>query len=136
MASTETDSKLSEILTKLKIQIDGLNTIFETVRSIILQLAKFLDENKYCETNEVCSHIKKMLADKIKEAKITARWIEECLPKEYKRKYAKSELNSHSVTRTNPTSAGQYAVQEFGENESINDLHADMLDKKIRINSY
>jgi hypothetical protein len=37
-----------------------------------------------------------MLADKINEGKITGKWIEECLPQEYKRKYAKSELSSLS----------------------------------------
>lgn len=111
MTSAETDSKLSQVLARLKIQIDGLHMIFETVRDIILELARFLDENKYCETSEICSLIKKLLADKIKETKITARWIEECLPKKYKRKYDKSELASHSVTETNPKSASQYAVQ-------------------------
>jgi hypothetical protein len=37
-----------------------------------------------------------MLKDKIKDGKITGKWIEECLPQEYKRKYAKSELSSLS----------------------------------------
>ena len=104
------------------------------VREIILQLAKCLDENKHCETNEICSLIKKMLADKIEEAKITARWIEDCLPKEYKRKYAKSELTSDLTTREiNQTSAGQQIVQEVQGNESIADSHGnnnDELDKK------
>ena len=35
-------------------------------------------------------------ADKILEGKITAKWIEECLPEEYKRKYFKSEQSSLS----------------------------------------
>jgi len=30
-----------------------------------------------------------MLADKISEGKITTRWIEKCLPQEYKRKHNK-----------------------------------------------
>ena len=37
-----------------------------------------------------------MLNDKINEGKITGKWIEECLPQEYKRKYLKSELSSLS----------------------------------------
>ena len=45
-----------------------------------------------------CLHvIKEMLADKIKEGKITKKWIERCLPQEYRRRYAKSELSSLSV---------------------------------------
>ena len=38
---------------------------------------------------------KEMLADKIKEGKITKKWIERCLPQEYRR-YAKSEQSSLS----------------------------------------
>ena len=37
-----------------------------------------------------------MLADKIKEGKITKKWIERCLPQEYRRRYAKSEQSSLS----------------------------------------
>ena len=37
-----------------------------------------------------------MLADKIKEGKITKKWIEHCLPQQYTRSYAKSEQCSLS----------------------------------------
>ena len=37
-----------------------------------------------------------MLADKIKEGKITKKWIECCLPQEYRRRYVKSEQSSLS----------------------------------------
>jgi uncharacterized protein YnzC (UPF0291/DUF896 family) len=37
-----------------------------------------------------------MLADKIKEGKITKKWIEHCLPQEYRRRYVKSEQSSLS----------------------------------------
>jgi uncharacterized protein YnzC (UPF0291/DUF896 family) len=37
-----------------------------------------------------------MLADKIKEGKITKKWIERCLPQEYRRRYVKSEQSSLS----------------------------------------
>ena len=41
--------------------------------------------------------IKEVLKDKIREGKITAKWIEDCLPPEYKRKYTtKSEVSSLS----------------------------------------
>ncbi len=37
-----------------------------------------------------------MLTDKIKEGKITKKWIERCLPQEYRRRYAISEQSSLS----------------------------------------
>lgn len=73
-----------------------------------------------------------MLEDRIKEGKISPRWIEDCLPKEYKRKYAKSELNSHLATGgINQTSAGQQIVQEVQGNQSIADSHGNNNDEAI-----
>lgn len=46
--------------------------------------------------NQICKRIKEILKDKIQQRKITEKWIEECLPKEYKRNYVKSELSSLS----------------------------------------
>lgn len=127
----ETDPKISYIITNLKNRIDHLGITFNTIKEDILQLAIHLDEDKKCERHEICALIKKLLSDKVKEGKVSARWIEDCLPNEYKRTYSKSELTSHSDNRrAKPLSIGQYAVQEFEENESIGDLHNDVLDKK------
>ncbi|HZA08416.1 MAG TPA: hypothetical protein VE619_11990 [Nitrososphaeraceae archaeon] len=56
--------------------------------------------------NQICRKIKQILKDKITERKITAKWIEKCLPSEYKRKYndnknkkIKSELSSLSDSK-------------------------------------
>ena len=51
---------------------------------------------KECKQNQICTKIKEMLADKIKEGKITKKCIERCLPQEYRRRYAKSEQSSLS----------------------------------------
>ena len=130
----ELDPKISNILTNIKIKIDELGIVFSTIREHILQLAKYLDEEKKCQRDRISVLIKNLLAEKVKEAKISARWIEGCLPKEYKRKYAKSELTSHSVIRTNPSSPDQYLVQEFEGNESVNESHDVVLDKKYDSN--
>jgi hypothetical protein len=53
-----------------------------------------------------------MLNDKINEGKITGKWIEECLPQEYKRKYAKSELSSLS---RNAKKVGKILVDNEGK---------------------
>jgi hypothetical protein len=40
-----------------------------------------------------------MLADKIKEGKITKKWIERSLPQVYRRRYAKSEKFAFSQSQ-------------------------------------
>jgi hypothetical protein len=62
-----------------------------SARDLIQELARRLDESMQCEQGQICKRIKEILKDKIQEGKITEKWIEECLPKEYKRKYIKSE---------------------------------------------
>jgi acid phosphatase class B len=65
-----------------------------------LELARLLDESKQYEQSKICIRIKELLKDKILQGKVTEKWIENCLPKEYKRKYAdginknKSEVTS------------------------------------------
>jgi hypothetical protein len=81
-------------ITDLKLTIDQLNSDFNNAKRSILELAKKIDEVQLCERNEICRAIKDILKDKIKEGKITAKWIEESLPDDYKRKYSKSEQNS------------------------------------------
>jgi hypothetical protein len=71
-----------------------------------------LDETRQCEETQICRKIKEMLNDKIKEGKITGKWIEECLPQEYKRKYAKSELSSLS---RNAKKVGKILVNNEGK---------------------
>ena len=55
-----------------------------------------MDERELCERNQISRTIKKILKDKIKEGKVTEKWIEECLAPEYKRQYTKSEPSSLS----------------------------------------
>jgi hypothetical protein len=84
------------IIADLRIVIDQLDMNFANAKSLILELARHLDETKRCEQSQICRKIKEILQDKIKDGKITEKWIEGCLPQEYKRKYAKSELTSLS----------------------------------------
>ena len=69
---------------------------FKQARELILEIAKRLDEEGVCERNEISRTLKKILRDKIQKGKVTEKWIEECLPPEYKRTYVKSELSSLS----------------------------------------
>jgi hypothetical protein len=80
----------------LKSVIDQYHTNSKNAKDLILELAKALDEERLCEKSQICRKIKEVLEDKIKEGKISEKWIEECLPQDYKRKYTKSEVSSLS----------------------------------------
>jgi len=89
--------RIKTVVVDLKAVIDALDKYFASAKSLILKLARLLDETKECKQSLICTRIKEMLADKIKEGKITKKWIERCLPQEYRRSYVKSELCSLSV---------------------------------------
>jgi hypothetical protein len=100
LQSSLSTNQVQNLVTKLKAVIDELAKNFANAKDLILELARVLDETKQCEQrSQICRKIKEMLRDKIAEGKITGKWIEECLPQEYKRRYnnnIKSELSSLS----------------------------------------
>ena len=87
---------LAGLIEDLKSTIDQLNSSFEDAKRLILELARKLDEGQLCGRDQISRAIKDILKDKVRQGYITARWIEECLPVEYKRIYIKSEGNSLS----------------------------------------
>jgi hypothetical protein len=95
VCSSENKS-LDEIIAELKAVIDQIVTNQTNARKLILELARRLDEGHMCERNQICRRIKDILKDKIRQGHITDKWIEDCLPAEYKRKYTKSEVTSLS----------------------------------------
>ena len=90
------DIQIDSVVVNLRAVIDDLDRIFATAKSLILELARLLDETKQCRQSQICRKIKEMLKDKIHEGKITGKWIERCLPQEYRRRYVKSEQSSLS----------------------------------------
>src|ERR1051325_2147483 len=82
-------NQIENIIAKLRVVIEEHDKNFADAKSLILELARHLDETRQCEGTQICRKIKQMLKDKINEGRITGKWIEECLPQEYKRKYAK-----------------------------------------------
>ena len=85
------------IIVRLKLVVDQLSSNFVKAKDLIHELARHLDESKLCERDQVSRKIKKILKEEIKEGKITAKWIEDCLSPEYTRKYTpKSEVSSLS----------------------------------------
>lgn len=105
-------NQIETIATKLRLVIDELGRNFTNAKSLILELARLLDETQRCEQCQISRKIKQMLKDKINEGKITGKWIEECLPQEYKRKYVKSELSSLS---RNAKKLGKILVDNEGK---------------------
>ena len=88
--------RIEALVVNLRAVIDALDRNFASAKSLILKLARLLDETKQCNQSQICTKIKEMLAEKIKEGKITKKWIERCLPQEYRRRYTKSEQSSLS----------------------------------------
>ena len=115
---------IRNIIANLMVVVDWIAPRLEQARNLILELARLLDERKLCERGLISRKIKEILKDKIRAGKISGRWVEECLPPEYKRTYVKSELSSLSSskrkrphsTSTEPTQAPpiQLKVHESG----------------------
>jgi hypothetical protein len=87
---------IKSIIASLRVVVDQIHSDFKQARELILEIARQLDERELCERNQISRTIKKILKDKIQEGKVTEKWIEECLPSEYKRQYTKSEPSSLS----------------------------------------
>jgi hypothetical protein len=80
------------IIADLKMVVEKFHLEFTKLKEIIQELAKRLDENKICKQEIVCQAIKEILKEKISEGKISERYIESCLPTEYKRKHIRKKI--------------------------------------------
>ena len=87
---------IKNIITKLRITVDHIDSPRNYARDLIHELARQLDERRLCERGRISIKIKEILKDKIQVGKITKEWISECLPEDYKRKYTKSKIQSKS----------------------------------------
>ena len=72
-------TQIKTVVVNLRAVIDELDRNFASAKRLILELARLLDETKGCKQSQICTKIKEMLADKIKEGKISKKWIERCL---------------------------------------------------------
>ncbi|MGH9986649.1 MAG: hypothetical protein ACRD8W_22120 [Nitrososphaeraceae archaeon] len=88
------NSPVYSMIIDLRLLIDDYHGYVCKANELILEIARKLVQEMECERSTICTRIKEILEDKIKDGKITERWIEECLPSEYKRSYTKSELSS------------------------------------------
>lgn len=131
----EGTKRLEQIITDIKLAIDQIDSSFKNARDLILELARTLDESGECERRSISRKIKELLADKIQEGKITAKWIHDCLPSEYKREYKRevTSLSDIDIKRkgldTDSQSDGSVIVQQIdgiavhnNNNESFSDI--------------
>ena len=110
------------IVVDLKLVIDQIDKNFKKAKDLVTEIARRLDEGRFCERGHISRRIKEMLQDKIKEGKITSKWIEDCLPHEYKRKYtSKSEVSSLSEN-DNDAKAEKILIDTSGRSSSVNAL--------------
>ena len=105
------------IIADLKMLVENLHLEFTKLREIIQELAKRLDENKICKQEIICQAIKEILKDKISEGKISERYIESCLPTEYKRKHNRKKIIETEQISVSQNNQGTYLIQK---DESIN----------------
>jgi hypothetical protein len=80
------------IIADLKMMVEELHFEFMKLREIIIELARRLDEEQICKQETICQAIKEILKEKIAEDKISERYIESCLPTEYKRKHIRKKI--------------------------------------------
>jgi hypothetical protein len=106
------------IITDLKMMIENLYLKFTTLREIIQELAKRLDENKICKQEIVCQVIKEILKDKIIEGKISERYIESCLPTEYKRKHIRKKVIETEQISVSQSNQGASLIQKDESNNN------------------
>jgi hypothetical protein len=90
---------IKNIIAKLRIIVDHIDSPRKQAQDLIHELARLLDEKGLCERYNISKKIKEILKDKVHAGKVTGRWIESCLPPEYKRTYVKSELSSLSTSK-------------------------------------
>src|SRR5215831_7707053 len=69
---------IKNIITKLRITVDHIDSPRNYARDLIHELARQFDEKRLCERGRISRKIKEILEDKIRVGKITKEWISEC----------------------------------------------------------
>src|SRR5215469_14784468 len=82
----------------LRIAVEQMHLGLTKAKELILETARQLDEEHVEEQDKICKKLKEILKDKIQEGKISEGWIEECLPREYKRKYIRTESQQNHLS--------------------------------------
>lgn len=89
---------IKNIIARLRITVDHIDSPRNYARDLIHELARQLDERRLCKRGHISIKIKEILEDKIRAGKVTERWIRKCLPPEYKREYIKDKRELSSLS--------------------------------------
>ena len=116
------NSVIYGIIIDLRMQIDSIHGLSVKAKELILEIARRLNQEWKYERSTICTRIKEILEDKIREGKITERWIEECLPSEFKRSYTKSELSSQLTEERKARATKTKKLEDEQELESPKEL--------------
>jgi hypothetical protein len=100
------------IITDLKMLVEKFHLEFTKLREIIQELARKLDEEQICKQEIICQAIKEILKEKISEGKISERYIESCLPTEYKRKHIRKKIIQTEQISVSQSNQGASLIQK------------------------
>jgi len=110
---------VKSIARNLRIAVEQMHLGLTKAKELILETARQLDEEHVEEQAKICKKIKEILKDKIQEGKISEGWIEECLPREYKRKYIRTESQQNHLSGVQQT---ELVVSTKGDQISQSDI--------------
>jgi hypothetical protein len=120
------------IIADLKIVVEELHLKFTTLREIIQELARRLDEEQICKQENICQTIKEILKEKIYEGKISERHIESCLPIEYKRKHIrKKSIETEQISVLQKNIQGT-SIMQNDETINNNNYYSDHINLENR----
>jgi hypothetical protein len=109
---------VKSIARNLRIAVEQMHLGLTKAKELILETARQLDEGHVEEQTKICKKIKEILKDKIQEGKISEGWIEECLPSEYKRKYARTENQQNHLSELVVSTKGNQISQSDINNKA------------------
>ena len=116
-------SSVNGIIADLKTQIENFHFEFTKLKEIIQELARRLDENKICKQDTISQAIKEILKEKIADGKISERYIESCLPTEYKRKHIRKKIiKTEQISVSQKSNRGVSLIQRDEPNNNSNNL--------------
>ena len=113
--------------------VEELHLEFKKLREIIIELARRLDEEQICKQETICQAIKEILKEEIAEGKISVRYIESCLPTEYKRKHNRKKIiETEQISVLQKNNQGTSLIQKVRSiNNNNNSDHINLENRHI-----
>jgi hypothetical protein len=121
---------MAGLIARMRESLEDIARAWTTAKEAILDIARELNEHNLCETALISRKIKILLKKQIREGKVTAKWIEEVLPPEYKRKYEKSEQSSLSARELGKSAVALQHVSNAREVEPNQEERVNYLEQR------